>query len=144
MFFNPSLRYKMMDKKRSGKPTPTKSVFAFAANGLWSPAPVSDGFPCRKSFACLCVIWEEVHFHISVDTQMSFWKHFIWNNFICYSYVSDLFLFVSAAERSRHCRMLTSRLPLRKIFQISNMEQRISWISHGQILDKISVYPENI
>ena len=31
------------------------------------------------------------------------------------SYVSDLFLFVSAAARFRHCRMLMSRLPLKQI-----------------------------
>ena len=31
------------------------------------------------------------------------------------SYVSDLFLFVSAAARFRHCRMLISRLPLKEI-----------------------------
>ena len=50
------------------------------------------------------------------------------------SYVSDLFLFVSAAARFRHCRMLMSRLPLKQIIFVMlkpgdiNIMSRLYWI----------------
>ena len=64
------------------------------------------------------MVGEEVHFHISVKYErilnISSQKLNIHLDCILKSYVSDLFLFVSTAARPRHCRMLTSRLPLKK------------------------------